>query len=373
MTTTVLTLSRLSAGYGARTVLEDVSLSVEDRALTVLAGAVGVGKSLLLSVLSGTARGWTEWRTAELGGAPLGGGHWVPVLGQMALRLPAAQRIEAIGDFLNSRGDLFCLDEPTAGLNDVEEQAVMAVVAEAAWTRAILIVTHDLRSVEDAASSVAVLSSGRITEQTPGPAFFAGPVSEAGRSLLATGSSGAPSASAPVHTLAPEYRPFPATIPMAPRARSAGSVDWIIEGQLGIADRRAGMPYPARLPEIGVVIDLDDTHGTPGSGTERAVMPWSARRADAAARLDAICAACRAAMARGRSVVLRSGWDDAAAMVVAATVLVAEGASACDAVEAVAHRTRGPQMTLKEEQAVWDFELRYDLRREDERRAAQEA
>ncbi|SKB05293.1 ABC transporter ATP-binding protein [Aeromicrobium choanae] len=51
--TALLEASNLTAGYGAATVLRDVSVHVDEHEVVVVLGANGAGKSTLLSVLSG--------------------------------------------------------------------------------------------------------------------------------------------------------------------------------------------------------------------------------------------------------------------------------------------------------------------------------
>ncbi|MDB5818419.1 MAG: putative branched-chain amino acid transport, ATP-binding protein, partial [Rhizobacter sp.] len=51
--TNALTISKLSVGYGHVGVLEDVSLSVREGAITALLGSNGAGKTTLLKALSG--------------------------------------------------------------------------------------------------------------------------------------------------------------------------------------------------------------------------------------------------------------------------------------------------------------------------------
>jgi ABC-type branched-subunit amino acid transport system ATPase component len=67
--TPVLQVERLSAGYGAAPVLEDVSLEVASGSLTLLVGSNGAGKTTLLSAIAGLlpCRG-----TVRLDGVALG-------------------------------------------------------------------------------------------------------------------------------------------------------------------------------------------------------------------------------------------------------------------------------------------------------------
>jgi ABC-type Mn2+/Zn2+ transport system ATPase subunit len=62
-------LSDVSAGYGERTALEDISLAVEPGTLLAVVGPNGAGKSTLLKVMAGLLQPW-RGRVEVLGGAP---------------------------------------------------------------------------------------------------------------------------------------------------------------------------------------------------------------------------------------------------------------------------------------------------------------
>lgn len=364
----VFSISGLNAGYGKTKILSEASLTIEDKSLTVLAGAVGSGKSTLLSIISGTSQGWSEWELAFLAGTPLGDGNWVPVLGQAALKLPPAERLAAIQDFLSSPGHLLCLDEPTAGVFGHYETSILEAIYKAAKDRAILIVTHNLTSVREFADHIAILASGRIVEQSSAQDFFAGPSTPAGQAFMETGSNSEPSAMAHGYELSPEFRPFPKAIDLAPRERNPGLIDWIILDQLGIADRKQDLNKLKVEPKTTHVIldaELDSAKGEDAVKVVR----WDSQATDHLARLEFICERCLGQIDQGHTVVLHSDPQNAKALVAAAALLVIKGTTAIDAIAAVTYRTRGKPMTLEEEQIVWDFELRLDLQKEAEDRA----
>src|SRR5689334_3584313 len=82
----LLRLEHVTAGYGDATVLEDVSLSLDEGASLAVLGRNGVGKTTLLLTLMGITRvrhGTITWRGANLLGMPpharAGAGiGWVP-------------------------------------------------------------------------------------------------------------------------------------------------------------------------------------------------------------------------------------------------------------------------------------------------------
>ena len=181
--------------FGSRTVLADVSLTVEPGELVVLQGPSGSGKSCLLAILAGLQV--PEVGEVSLDGAPVGGEalRWrtglmlqglgllplltaaenveIPlqvgeeVLAPRAVRQQAAHALGRVG--LEDRGDrlveelsggqrqrvalaraivhqplLVLADEPTSALDGVLRDTVVAVLREEA-TRgaAVLVATHD--------------------------------------------------------------------------------------------------------------------------------------------------------------------------------------------------------------------------------------
>lgn len=84
---------------------------------------------------------------------------------------------------------LLIADEPTKGGIDMNRQKdvenLFGRVRRKNPAMAILLITHDLRLVRSLADQVAVMYAGRIVEQTPRDAFFAGPRHPYRRALLA--------------------------------------------------------------------------------------------------------------------------------------------------------------------------------------------
>jgi putative ABC transport system ATP-binding protein len=181
--------------FGSRTVLADVSLTVEPGELVVLQGPSGSGKSCLLAILAGLQV--PELGTVTLDGGPVGGealrrrtGLMLQGLGLLPL-LTAAENVEIplqVGDEvltpravreqaahalarvgLEDRGDrlveelsggqrqrvalaraivhqplLVLADEPTSALDGVLRDTVVSVLREeASRGAAVLVATHD--------------------------------------------------------------------------------------------------------------------------------------------------------------------------------------------------------------------------------------
>ena len=199
----VAQLAGVSAGYEARTVLDNVSLRLQAGGIVALAGPNGAGKSTLIRVLTGTLpvrSGTVEcskaqtslvpqeialypWLTARencLAFAMMDGMSRRQALQQAPVAL-GMTRCDAIADTRVSQLSggyrrrvniavalmrtprLLILDEPTAGLDADAKRVVRDVMLQIRDAGcAILVVTHDFDVVEQIADRVAILSAGRL-------------------------------------------------------------------------------------------------------------------------------------------------------------------------------------------------------------------
>jgi tungstate transport system ATP-binding protein len=223
---------------GGKALLEDVSFTLRAGPPTVIMGANGAGKSLLLRVLHGLIQptsGQIIWganldadvagrRSALVfqrptllrrsvlenitfvlahhpGAAKRQTAH--DVLAQAGLsafaHMPARQlsggeqQRLAMARALASFPEVLFLDEPTASLDPASTAAVERLIATAVrgGTKVVL-VTHDTGQARRIGGEVLFLAGGRVTEVTGGAAFFAKPASDAGRRYLAGDLPGMP-------------------------------------------------------------------------------------------------------------------------------------------------------------------------------------
>ncbi|HWQ08327.1 MAG TPA: AAA family ATPase, partial [Holophaga sp.] len=87
---------------------------------------------------------------------------------------------------------LLMLDEPTSALDPLLAREVAGLVkALAGQRRTLLIATHDLTLAREVAGRVVFMEAGRVVEQSPAEAFFAGPRTLQARQFV--GSSRTPS------------------------------------------------------------------------------------------------------------------------------------------------------------------------------------
>lgn len=203
-------MTALSAGYGALTVLRDVSFKVGDGEAVALVGANGAGKTTLLNLIAGDltptageievlgeqVTGWHAHRRANLG---LGRLFQVPSIypeltpaQNMRLALseafreielpPELARFSDIDDMLArdlSLADqralelavaigwgpiVVLLDEPAAGLSheDALRLAELLRRVNARLDCTLVVVEHDMEIVRELADRVVVMANGRI-------------------------------------------------------------------------------------------------------------------------------------------------------------------------------------------------------------------
>jgi ABC-type Mn2+/Zn2+ transport system ATPase subunit len=201
----LLTLERVSLGYGRRTVLADVDLSIEAGGYVGVVGPNGAGKStLLLGLLgalppkSGTRRvrpglsiGYVPQQDVldpifplsvqdvvamgfDFAGRPREPKAVGDMLARTGLAGLAARRYRELSGGQKQRAllaralvvgpDILVLDEPTNGLDLPSEQAIMRIVGELhAQGTTIVLVTHVLNLVARYAQVLALVSDLHVT------------------------------------------------------------------------------------------------------------------------------------------------------------------------------------------------------------------
>lgn len=227
MTATVYQLSDAAIRIGERLLLRDLSWRVPDQAVTVIFGAVGVGKSTLLRILSRSRlppiRCHGAWsfcgdalfpnntssatplpNVAWCGQPPR---DWVPIAGDMG---PSLRRALARTDCT-----AFLLDEPNRWVSEPDYQGLAAQIRALARNSAVVVATHHIEFARSCANHVVLLGGGRMLSSSSSEDFFSqhsGVVAQ----FLRSGS------------VCP-----PEEIPEDPR-----SLRWVLPGLLG------GMAYP---------------------------------------------------------------------------------------------------------------------------------
>jgi tungstate transport system ATP-binding protein len=219
-----LRLSEVSFHAGGRTILERVSAEIDGDARTVILGANGAGKSVLMRICHGLlvpTSGAVLWNEAEMPGKPrrqamvfqrpvmlrrsalanvvyaLKAAH-VPrsdrtrramaALEQVGLRSLAEhparvlsggeQQRLALARAWALRPEVLFLDEPTANLDPTATREVEAIIAaiQAAGAK-IVMTTHNLGQAKRLGDEVLFLHQGRLAERSPIERFFTNPAS----------------------------------------------------------------------------------------------------------------------------------------------------------------------------------------------------
>jgi branched-chain amino acid transport system ATP-binding protein len=220
----LLAMEGVTAGYGDGTVLEDVSLALDDGDSLALLGRNGMGKTTLLVTLMGLTRvrgGTLRWRGADLGAVPTwrrsqAGLGWVPQERYMWTSLTVEEHLTAVarpghwdvarvygifprlaersGNFGNqlSGGEqqmlaigralmvnpsLLLLDEPMEGLAPIIVQELMGVIRDLLTESgmAVIVVEQHAKLALSLTRNAIVLERGRIVHRSPSEALLADP------------------------------------------------------------------------------------------------------------------------------------------------------------------------------------------------------
>ena len=217
---------------GGRTLIDGIDIAFEGHGLTVVLGANGAGKSLLLRLLAGLVA--PDGGTVTWAGTPpqrrhapfVGFVFQRPVmlrrtaLGNVRYALKAAGVPRSMRDAIAHRalgdaglGDLagwparllsggeqqrvalaralapspraLLLDEPTSNLDPASTLAIenLVLAARKAGTR-IVLVTHDLGQARRLADEIVFLHAGRVLERAPAQHFLDGPSSGQAQAFL---------------------------------------------------------------------------------------------------------------------------------------------------------------------------------------------
>src|SRR5579883_2193032 len=218
----VIELNRVSIALGGRTILENMSFTVEQGEFIAVLGPNGAGKSTLLKMLLGLLkpsagtlrvlgrppqRGNVEigyvpqhrtleadlaLRARDLVGFGLDGQRWgigLPSRKRSALIEKALDEVDAcayadvpvgelsggeqqrllIAQALLTNPRLLLLDEPLANLDIAHQQEIVSLVARVCRTRnvAVLLVAHDINPLLGVVDRVIYIANGRIAMGTP--------------------------------------------------------------------------------------------------------------------------------------------------------------------------------------------------------------
>ncbi len=210
MTTAAVSIHGLVKRYGARTILDDVSLTIEPGQIVALLGPNGAGKTTTVEIVEGYRRG-DAGVVRVLGEDPVGGGRALRARvglmlqgGGIDMRARPRETLVQYGRFhdeprdadelldlvgltgplattryrrlsggekqrlglalaLVGRPEVVILDEPTAGMDPEARATTRRIITGLRdGGAAVLLTSHDLTDVERVADRIVVLHGGRI-------------------------------------------------------------------------------------------------------------------------------------------------------------------------------------------------------------------
>ncbi len=236
----VLVLNGFGVRLGSNTVLKDLSFTVPEKGVVLLVGPKGTERTLLLRTLAGYGAASVIYQalgTVHYQGKPLDAElHpamvaqnaqllMVSVLENVVVNLPernqltrSAQRelackllseagLEMLCDRLDENmfnlplalqrhlsilreivadPPLLCIDEPTAGLTDVEAARLIAYLRAESQKRALLIAMHNQVHARLLGGHAVFIAYGRMLEQQPVPQIFDAPNTAAAQEFAQT-------------------------------------------------------------------------------------------------------------------------------------------------------------------------------------------
>ncbi|HUL91371.1 MAG TPA: phosphate ABC transporter ATP-binding protein [Burkholderiales bacterium] len=219
-----LRLSDVSFTAGGRTIIDGISLEIEAGPSTIIVGANGAGKSVLMRLMHGLldpSSGRVEWHAREHRGAPRKQAMVFqrPVMLRRSAQsnvayalkvagIPKAQREPMVRESLDGVGlahlarrparvlsggeqqrlalarawalhpEVLFLDEPTASLDPTATREIETVIRafDAAGTK-IVMATHNLGQARRLGDEILFLDRGRLIERAPVEQFFSKPQS----------------------------------------------------------------------------------------------------------------------------------------------------------------------------------------------------
>jgi len=219
-----LRLAEVSFAAGGRTIIDRVSLEIETGLSTIILGANGAGKSVLMRLMHGLlepSSGRIDWNAPERPGAPrkqamvfqrpvmLRRSAYANVAYALKIAgIPEPRRAALVREALESVGlshlarrsarvlsggeqqrlalarawalhpEVLFLDEPTASLDPSATREIESVIKafDAAGTKVVM-ATHNLGQARRLGDEILFLDQGRLVERSPVEDFFSKPQS----------------------------------------------------------------------------------------------------------------------------------------------------------------------------------------------------
>ena len=229
----ILELDGFSVTFGNKTVLSDISFRVPEKGIVILTGPKSTERTTLLRTLAGfgaasfsyQTAGTAVYRGAEVGekehpelvtqnaqlmmasvlenvvvNLPERNKLTQPMQRELAQKLLAEAGLQELCERLDEKmvslplalqrhvsilreivpnPPLLCIDEPTAGLSDLEAARLVAYLRKEVTQRALLVAVHNQTHARLLGGSAVLIAYGRMLEQQPIPQIFDNPRSAA--------------------------------------------------------------------------------------------------------------------------------------------------------------------------------------------------
>lgn len=318
----LLVLNGFGVTFGSNPVLSELSFAVPQKGVVLLLGPKGTERAALLRIVAGYGAASGSFKTlgtAFYQGAELGETErpalaaqnaqlmMSTVLDNVLLHLPGRAELtqsakkQRAHQLLNEAGlqelcerldetmfnlplalqrhlsilreivadpPMLCIDEPTAGLTDVEAARLMTYLRAESQKRALLIAMHNQVHARLLGGHAVFIAYGRMLEQQPIPQIFDTPNTAAAQEFAQTGKCGVASFEASLHhqvsannilnepvEIQPLQKPVADESAELKPAAEVGKFMWLKRGML------AGTPAPGRLGTIDDDLQALRDHG----------------------------------------------------------------------------------------------------------------
>ncbi|MEL6523178.1 MAG: ATP-binding cassette domain-containing protein [Pseudomonadota bacterium] len=367
----ILTVEKLKLSVAGRVLFADLSFELPERGLTALMGPVATGKSSLLSWICCEDSPYAaKVEQVSFNGSSLGE-EVRPVLIPQHAAQSGSSIIEQIDQVLGNT-PLLCVDEPTAGLTDQDAEQVMSHLVQISRDRAVLMVSHNQRQVASFADTVLLLAGGCVQEHVPASTFFAAPQSKAGQQFVGTGGTTVPRPDTPAHHLSPEQRGVPTALNLQPNADRDGNTPlWVMNDKLGIfwpRDKHPDSTEIASLADSGVTAVISVSQANPPNlpalieaGIVPVWIPLTEQDRSASKDTAPVCLECQRLLDNGEKVVVLATDNNQMAECTLASQLIYSGLTAEKAVKYANQILDEQDLSMENEQLLWDLEMHWDL------------
>ncbi len=313
----VLVCDAFGAGFGAKIVLADISLTVLDQGITTLMGPTGTGKSTLLRALAGMLSQsglFKSWGAAYFRGAPIGpdnrpllvaqriqliqrsalenltfhlrdrtaniaeekqrkwASQWLDQAGASELIVQLdrpfmeldqlSQRIITILREAAAEPALLLIDEPTTGLSETDAAVLLAMLERLAEFTPLLVSLQNHKHARKISNQIILLAGGQVQAACAADVFFDSPPNPAVAQFIATGTCAVPAADAAAIK--------PPADPATPPPLTAAALEAIKdEIRSALAVEMAPDPEPAaEEPETVLAAEEPDAEPVPAEAVD---------------------------------------------------------------------------------------------------------